>query len=177
MNCPICNFSELSEGAVNCPACESDLEMFGYLADVRKQHLFQKRSIVVLVVLLAILSVSWVTIRFMDVAENKNLQADTTANNATIAWLIKEKENEALKAEITSFKNEIKSLNEMLSANKSSPDTSGNVTIHMVKEGESLWRIAEKYYKDGWQYKKIADDNGLADPQSIRAGTELKINN
>ena len=182
MNCPICNFSELSEGTASCPACQSDLEVFAHLEDAHKQHLFQKRSIAVLSVLLAIVAVSWGATRFFDVAENKNLQADTTASNATIAWLIKEKENEALKVEITSFKNEIKSLNEMLSGNKSSPTTDqsggqaspGEIT-HLVKEGESLWKIAEKYYKDGWQYKKIADDNGITDPKNIRVGMELKI--
>lgn len=175
MNCPVCNFSELSEVAASCPACQSDLEVYAHLKDARKQHIFQKRSIGILAVLLVIVAVSWGATQFLDVAENKNLKADTTASNAAIAWLIKEKENAALKAEITSFKNEIRSLNEMLGANKSSPDTSGNVTIHLVKEGESLWKIAEKYYKDGWQYKKIADDNGITDPKNICAGTELKI--
>ncbi|MEK6616806.1 MAG: LysM domain-containing protein [Bacteroidota bacterium] len=183
MNCPICNFSEVSEAATNCPACQSDLEIFAHLADARKQHLFQKRSVAVLAVLLVIAAVGWGATQFFDVAKNKNLQADTTAGNATIAWLIKEKENDRLKAEITSFKNEIKTLNEVLSvAKKSSSEgthlstASGTIT-HLVKEGESLWKIAEKYYKDGWQYKRISDDNGITDPQNIRAGMELKINN
>ncbi len=180
MNCPICNFSELSEGAASCPACQSDLEVFAHLEDAHKQHLFQKRLIAVLAVLLVIVAVvSWGATRFFYVAENKHLQADTTANNATVYWLIKRnetlKENEKLNAELISFKAEVKSLNEMLGANKSSP-TSQEAITHIVKEGESLCNIAEKYYQDGLQYKKIADDNGLTDPKSIRAGMKLTIN-
>ena len=186
MDCPICNFSELNEGAATCPKCQSDIEVFSHLDKARKQHLFQKKTISVLVLLLAIVAVGWGAARWLSgdeprentpqvlATENSSVQEPAVMSDASTppeAGL--KQENETLTAEITSLKNEIKSLNEKLNASGSSP--SGGTIIHEVKNGESLWRIAAKYYGDGFQYKKIVEDNGLSDPQSIRIGTKLKI--
>lgn len=46
---------------------------------------------------------------------------------------------------------------------------------HVVEEGEDLWKIAEKYYDDGYKWTEIAQANGIADPNTIEKGQELTI--
>jgi nucleoid-associated protein YgaU len=49
------------------------------------------------------------------------------------------------------------------------------VTRHVVQSGETLFLIAEKYFDDGYQYKKIVCDNQLDDPDYIVEGQVLYI--
>ena len=44
--------------------------------------------------------------------------------------------------------------------------------IYTVKKGDTLSKIANKY---GTTYKKIADDNGIANPNKIFVGQKIKI--
>lgn len=44
-----------------------------------------------------------------------------------------------------------------------------------VDPGDTLWGIAEKVYGDGNQYQRIADANGISDPDLIQVGQELLI--
>ena len=46
---------------------------------------------------------------------------------------------------------------------------------HSVARGESLWKIAEKYYGSGYNWVDIAGENNLTDPGFIAAGQKLKI--
>jgi len=48
---------------------------------------------------------------------------------------------------------------------------------HVVASGESLWKIAARYYADGQQYVRIFEANRdvLADPDRIRPGQRLRI--
>ena len=48
---------------------------------------------------------------------------------------------------------------------------------HEVAKGESLWKIAERYYGDGSLYPKIFEANRdvLKDPDKIRVGQRLRI--
>jgi LysM repeat protein len=49
------------------------------------------------------------------------------------------------------------------------------VVYHEVKPGESLRRIAQKYYGDGKMYPKIMKDNNIKQPDQIYPGQKLKI--
>ena len=44
-----------------------------------------------------------------------------------------------------------------------------------VDPGDTLWAIAEKVYGDGNQYQRIADANGIDNPDLIRPGQDLVI--
>jgi len=46
---------------------------------------------------------------------------------------------------------------------------------YTVVSGDTLWAIAEKYYGDGNQYKKIASASGIANPDLIHPGQVLTI--
>jgi len=48
---------------------------------------------------------------------------------------------------------------------------------HEVKKGDTLWKIAEKYYGDGSLYNKIFETNRdiLKNPDAIQVGQKLHI--
>jgi len=46
---------------------------------------------------------------------------------------------------------------------------------HTVKAGESLWTIAQIYYKSGYNWVDIRDTNTLVNPDLIEAGQTLTI--
>lgn len=48
-------------------------------------------------------------------------------------------------------------------------------TKHVVTDGETLWSIAESYYKSGYNWVNIQEANQLADPDAIAAGQTLVI--
>lgn len=48
---------------------------------------------------------------------------------------------------------------------------------HEVRTGETLWSIAEKYYRSGYNFMDIAVANSLADPKQIEVGQKLTIPN
>jgi nucleoid-associated protein YgaU len=50
-----------------------------------------------------------------------------------------------------------------------------NKRTYTVAKGDSLWRIAEKFYGSGSDFKKIAKANNISDPDHIRPGQELVI--
>lgn len=53
-------------------------------------------------------------------------------------------------------------------------DTSKQV-VHTVESGESLWKIAQKYYQDGFKWVEISKENGLENPDLIEIGQNLII--
>ncbi len=50
-------------------------------------------------------------------------------------------------------------------------------TTHTVKDGETLWSIAETYYKSGYNWVDIQKANNLVYPDTISAGQVLTIPN
>lgn len=47
--------------------------------------------------------------------------------------------------------------------------------IHVVKEGDTLWDIADQQYGDPTKWRKIANENGISNPRTLQIGTELTI--
>ena len=48
-------------------------------------------------------------------------------------------------------------------------------TVYTVKSGDTLSAIAQKYYGDPMQYKKIAHYNNISNPDLIHPGQKIKI--
>jgi hypothetical protein len=47
--------------------------------------------------------------------------------------------------------------------------------VHRVQPGETLDRIAAKYYGDSTRWRQIAAANGIADPLALRTGSLLSV--
>lgn len=46
---------------------------------------------------------------------------------------------------------------------------------YTVKEGDTLFTIADKYYQDGYKFSEIVKENNLSDENSIEVGQVLQI--
>lgn len=57
----------------------------------------------------------------------------------------------------------------------SSSASSSNKRTYRVKKGDTLWKIAKTYYKDGSKYMKIANANNIKNPNVIKVGQVLVI--
>ncbi|SFI42705.1 LysM domain-containing protein, partial [Treponema bryantii] len=47
--------------------------------------------------------------------------------------------------------------------------------VYKIKWGDTLWDIADTYYKNPWRYKYIARYNGIKNPDYIISGTKIVI--
>ena len=64
------------------------------------------------------------------------------------------------------------------SSDAQTADAEGSKAVtHKVVDGDSLWNLAYKYYKDGSKWKLIYDANKdkISDPEKLTLGTELTI--
>lgn len=59
-------------------------------------------------------------------------------------------------------------------AEEENPAVAGGKT-HTVVSGDTLWGIARKYYGNGARYTKIAEANGIGNPNLIRPGQVFTI--
>ncbi|HWR17515.1 MAG TPA: LysM peptidoglycan-binding domain-containing protein [Terriglobales bacterium] len=53
--------------------------------------------------------------------------------------------------------------------------TVGSGAVYVVKSGDNLSKISKSFYGNANLYNKIAQANGIPDPDKIRVGQELKI--
>lgn len=51
----------------------------------------------------------------------------------------------------------------------------GMVTVHIIKPGDTLGHIAQKYYGSARKWSRIADANSDIDVDALRVGQEIKI--
>jgi nucleoid-associated protein YgaU len=58
---------------------------------------------------------------------------------------------------------------------KNSPTPKKTPTVHPVVSGDTLWKLAKKYYGDGSKYPVIAKANNVANPNLILVGQKLTI--
>lgn len=54
-------------------------------------------------------------------------------------------------------------------------DTESGDTVYTVKSGDTLSAIAQKYYGDAMEYKKIAHYNNISNPDLIQPGQKIRI--
>jgi nucleoid-associated protein YgaU len=51
----------------------------------------------------------------------------------------------------------------------------GKAQVYVIKPGDSLSKIAKEFYGNANDYQKIAEANGIEDPNKIRAGQSISI--
>jgi len=49
------------------------------------------------------------------------------------------------------------------------------VAVHRIRRGDTLWDISQAFYRDPLLYPRIAAFNGIANPNRIRVGDEIRI--
>ncbi|UBV43342.1 BON domain-containing protein [Deinococcus taeanensis] len=54
-------------------------------------------------------------------------------------------------------------------------DQDSGETVYTVKAGDTLSAIAQRYYGDAAEYRKIAHHNNISDPDLIQVGQKLRI--
>lgn len=64
---------------------------------------------------------------------------------------------------------------EVVTENKTIQESTELPTNHTVVEGENLWSIAEKYYKSGYNWSTIVQENKITDANSIQVGQVLSL--
>jgi len=57
------------------------------------------------------------------------------------------------------------------------PEQTYEVTYYEIQEGDSLWKIADKFYGNGSKYEKIFEENRevIKDPDKIFPGQKIRI--
>ena len=55
------------------------------------------------------------------------------------------------------------------------PEKKSDGITYKIKWGDTLWDIADTYYKNPWRYKKIASYNNIKNPDHIISGTIITI--
>ena len=171
MNCPICDYKDLGKDLQSCPSCNTDLTVFRALDDVEISMQKQKKFTLLFIILFFLAFMACFAIYFILCTSADDLDAEKkiTTYEAEIQAITTE--NQQLRENTSSLKEEIAKLrveNEELSALKQ--------ITHVIKEGETLYTIARIYLGNGDLYPKIANDNGIEDPDIIITGTELIIN-
>jgi hypothetical protein len=78
-----------------------------------------------------------------------------------------------LRATLTVSLREYKTLDQQLhELNLSSPNRTHS---HVIQQGETLSRIAARYYKKAGEWRAVADANGIEDPRRVVVGAFLEI--
>ncbi|MBK8720746.1 MAG: hypothetical protein IPL95_00220 [Saprospiraceae bacterium] len=191
MNCPICNHADISEIALKCPECGSDLAQLTmidqleekYVNDVKKrvalegEQVFLKKEyekeikkyrwrtnrLLILVFLIPL----FMKYCKKDQGELIYHQQDINALNQNIETL--KKENQASKKEIADLKNLVESSNATVKR-------SVNYT---VKKGDRLSELGLLFFNDMKAGYKIGNDNNIWSDYTethLEPGTVLKIN-
>ena len=53
--------------------------------------------------------------------------------------------------------------------------TGGAEQSYTIKSGDNLSHIAQRFYGAASKYSQVAQANGIADPDKIRAGQEINL--
>ena len=61
------------------------------------------------------------------------------------------------------------------SSTTASSTTSGSTTEYTVQDGDTAWKIAQKFLGNGAEYQKILDANGLKESDTLKPGSKIKI--
>ncbi|MGY8953495.1 MAG: LysM peptidoglycan-binding domain-containing protein [Flavobacteriales bacterium] len=177
MECPVCHHKQVEEDALNCPNCNSNLQGFRVL-DIIEQE--QKRWKIMLYILGGFLLFIIAVWAMRDQLIEEGVSMDKTSLYKD-SLALQRSEIEGLSSEVQSLKEsnaqmaeQIKEF-EVIEMAVEGESLEKDYHVHIVKQGESLWSIAEKYHDDGFKHEEIAGHNELNDPHFIEVGDTVII--
>jgi uncharacterized protein YoxC len=204
IECPVCKASGIKKGSPRCPRCNSDLEIFGQIDNLEEGSSGSTAALMIAYFLVVVCVVAFLLFYFFvfkdakaasDVNKNQIKQLTTQIEGLKT-------ENEQYLQQIIDLRTKIGSGNDIAdpvsktrqqadvqSVNtpvkqapvvqtRKKPDQSNvqsGVIYYEVLPGESLRRIAKKYFGDMEMYTKIMKDNNIKTPDQIYPGQKLKI--
>lgn len=113
----------------------------------------------------------WVITNLSDAYQTVCLNGKVTQMNFTVTL----KEYRYIKKKSATYKSEIKTSGSTVSSEKKPKKKSYDT--YVIKEKDTLWGLAERYYGDGKKYTKIynANKGTIKDPSKLTIGWVIKI--
>ena len=172
MECPLCEHTGLDADVKTCPSCKADLTAYQTLDAIEASAKKQKMTTLLFIILFIIALLACVAIFFLAGSEGTSKEDEQKLIACETLSKDLKAENQQLKENIAGLQAKNTKLLEV-----EEPDKPASKDImHVVKEGETLFMIARDYLGDGNLYSKIANDNGIEDPNLIYVGKEIIIN-
>ena len=201
IECPVCKASGIKKGSPRCPRCNSDLEVFGQIENLEEGNSGSTAALMIAYFLVLACIVAFLLFYFF---VYKDAQSASEVNKSQIKQLTTQieglkTENEQYLQQIIDLRTQMGSgsdnsipvsklkkeedtpkqaaqINQVPQTKKQEQlKTQSGVIYHEVQAGESLRRIAKKYYGDMEMYLKIMKDNNIKMPDQIYPGQKLKI--
>ena len=174
MKCPLCEHEGLDASVKNCPSCNADLTAYHALDLIKASEKKQKTTALIFIILFILALLACIAIFFLvNRGDNASVNDQKLLNcEATIQDL--QTENQQLKSKIA----ELQSENANLLAEEEAlveEVIEAEEFRHIIKDGETLYGLAQKYLGNGDLYQKIASDNGIKDVNLILTGHEIII--
>ena len=98
--------------------------------------------------------------------------------NGTVSLSGKASSKEAMEKAVLMAGN-IEGVSEVDASNLEAPEEESEVKVeyYIIQKGDTLWKIAEKFYGNGAKYTKIVEDNKevIKDPDKIFPGQKIRI--
>jgi nucleoid-associated protein YgaU len=176
MDCPVCQNSQIEEGASSCSGCRSDLSAFTHLKAEEKERNGLRKSRLILFIVLGLVLVSWA-----GTYATRSPEGPPAAESELLKKTTKDKDRQIseLKAKIEEQQSKIEQLESeltgLLTSLEKAADKEGNVTMHVVQKGETLWKISEKYHGNGLKHTHIAEHNKMDQPHYLKVGDTILI--
>ena len=203
IECPVCKASGIKKGSPRCPRCNSDLEVFGQIDNLEEGTSGSTAALMIAYFLVVVCVVAFLLFYFFvfkDVKASSDVNKSQIKQLTTQIDGLKT-ENEQYLQQIIDLRTKLGSGNEsavlVTKAKKEAdvqptitpvkrtpvsqpkkqnqPNVQSGVIYYEVLPGESLRRIAKKYFGDMDYYTKIMKDNNIKTPDQIYPGQKLKI--
>lgn len=184
MECPVCKTIASKTDENKCAVCATDLEIFSLLEAIEQKSARRKRSAITLFILLILFAGAAAAyyFYFFELDQNKQQDAAETIRQQQIEIQDLTGEKQALMLSVIELRKEVRTLTDRLDEINTKETLTGKPAtpafreiIHVVKRGESLKRIAKKYYGSSAEYVRIMRENNIRNANHIMINQRLKI--
>ena len=168
MDCPICKTTGLSEDTKTCPHCHSDLQAIQLIERAETEHSNQKRQKALWMLLAVSMALAFLIAMLLPTITGAKLsRSEFNSINEQLSITQEDlKESNLAKEKLQKELQQLKAQADELKTRE---------MTYTVQWGENLYTIAAAVYGDGEQYKKIAADNALKNPNHILDGQKLLL--